>query len=53
MKDVRELKGPSMGICDESSIQSLMDWYREIVALPGLQESTKVFAERPESGTGE
>jgi hypothetical protein len=40
MKDVKELKGPSTGMCDESVVQSLMGWYREVVAMPGPQHAT-------------
>ena len=46
MKDVDELRGPDTGSCDESALESLMVWYREVVAMPGLQEaSTAVQSE--------
>lgn len=40
MGDLGTLKGPSTGACDESAIDALAVWYREVLAMSGVQEIT-------------
>jgi len=38
MGDLGTLKGPSTGGCEESAIDALSAWYREVLAMSGVEE---------------
>lgn len=40
MGDLGALKGPAKGACDESAIDALVVWYREVLAMSGVEEVT-------------
>src|ERR1051325_6038735 len=41
MGDLESLKGPSRGACEESVIEKLMGWYREVLTMSGVEHLTR------------
>jgi len=38
MGELGSLKGPSTGVCEEAAIDALAAWYREVLAMSGVEE---------------